>query len=87
VLDEQWVRSKTYANREFVAISEAKKFTQDECEAWTYYIPKERDQSEWDLFYVMLIERKDKQWERVGLGKVFKKAFMRNATWREIMLG
>lgn len=87
VLDERWVKSETCANREFVAVSEAKKFTQDECEAWTYYIPKKRDVLERDLFYVMLIERREEQWERVGTGNVFKTAFMRNATWKEIMLG
>ncbi|KAH6618813.1 heterokaryon incompatibility protein-domain-containing protein [Boeremia exigua] len=87
VLDRPWVESKTFASREFIAISEAKQFNMEECPVWTYYIPKERDQSEWDLFYVLLIERKDEQWERVGLGKVFKEAFMRTAKWREIMLG
>lgn len=39
------------------------------------------------MFYVMLIERREEQWERVGTGNVFKTAFMRNATWKEIMLG
>jgi len=86
VLDEGWIKSKPSASQELIAISEAKTFNRNECEAWTYYIPKERDQSEWDLFYVLLIERKQEKWERVGLGKVFKEAFMRTATWKEIML-
>lgn len=87
VLDEQWAETASSARQELIAISEAKKFSLDECGAWTYYIPKERDQSEWDLFYVLLIERKGEKWERVGLGKAFKEAFMRKAGWKEIMLG
>ena len=72
---------------EFIAISEAKAFTRDECDAWTYYIPKEREQSEWDLFYVLLVERKENmRWERVALGRVFKNAF-EGAEWKEIILG
>jgi Heterokaryon incompatibility protein (HET) len=88
ILDSTWLRSKTTAKQEFIALSEAKKFTQDECETWTYYIPKEREQSEseWDLYYVLLVERKDEMWERVGVGKVFKEAF-RGSVWKEIMLG
>ena len=59
VLDEQWIRKSWRSKHEFIAISEAKAFTQDECDVWTYYIPKEREQSEWDLYYVLLIERKE----------------------------
>ncbi|KAL9066214.1 MAG: hypothetical protein Q9157_007222 [Trypethelium eluteriae] len=86
-LDGKWVDGTRSARQEFIAISEAKKFTREECETWTYYIPKEREESEsdWDLYYVLLIERKDEKWERVGLGKVFKAAF-RDSTWKEIML-
>ncbi|KAI0526516.1 heterokaryon incompatibility protein-domain-containing protein [Xylaria bambusicola] len=86
VLDAQWMARQSSHRHEFIAISDAKDFTMAECETWTYYIPKERKSSEWDLFYVMLIERKNEKWERVGLGKVFKEAF-RNARWKEIMLG
>ncbi|KAI0104207.1 heterokaryon incompatibility protein-domain-containing protein [Nemania sp. FL0031] len=86
VLDARWAARQSTHRHEFIAISEAKNFTQAECSTWTYYIPKERKASEWDLFYVLLIERKDEKWERVGLGKVFKEAF-RNARWKEIMLG
>ncbi|KAI0408723.1 heterokaryon incompatibility protein [Xylaria palmicola] len=86
VLGAQWATRQTTRQHEFIAISEAKNFTEAECDTWTYYIPKERKESEWDLFYVLLIERKDEKWERVGLGKVFKEAF-RDARWKEIMLG
>ena len=87
VLDEQWIKKSQCSKQKFIAISEAKAFTNDECGVWTYYIPKEREQSEWDIYYVLLIERKDNmRWERVALGKVFKAAFA-NAEWKEIVLG
>ncbi|OAP62439.1 hypothetical protein AYL99_04642 [Fonsecaea erecta] len=35
---------------EFIAISETKAFTKDEFPDWTCYIPKERVESEWELF-------------------------------------
>ncbi|KAF2028212.1 hypothetical protein EK21DRAFT_70319, partial [Setomelanomma holmii] len=85
MLDGQWINNAKRAKQEFIAISEAKKFTEDECGTWSYYIPKEREGSEWDLFYVLLISSNDGRWERVGLGKVFKEAF-RDATWKEIVL-
>ncbi|KAK1573942.1 heterokaryon incompatibility protein [Colletotrichum navitas] len=85
VLDAAWADGKP-ARQEFIAVSEAKSFTAAECREWTYYVPKERDQSEWDLFYVLLIERRDERWERVGVGKVFKEAF-RGLKLKEIMLG
>ena len=88
VVDEKWItESPPCSKHEFIAISEAKAFTEDECEAWTYYIPKGREESEWDLFYVLLVERKENmRWERVALGKVFKDAFL-DADWKEIVLG
>ncbi|KAK2039714.1 HET-domain-containing protein [Colletotrichum somersetense] len=84
-LDAAWAAGKP-ARQEFVAVSEAKSFSAAECREWTYYVPKERDQSEWDLFYVLLVERRDERWERVGVGKVFKEAF-RGREQKEIMLG
>ncbi|KAI9734776.1 MAG: hypothetical protein M1818_006763 [Claussenomyces sp. TS43310] len=103
-LDTSWVNSRLAqkdfsASRyeaieeldlDFIAISDAKSFTNDECDVWTYYIPKERDQSEWDVYYVLLVERKHKIWRRVALGKVFKTAFTNSTTgriWKEIILG
>jgi hypothetical protein len=85
MLDARWVSGAKTAKQEFIAISEAKRFTEDECRIWSYYIPKEREESEWDLFYVLLIAWSDGRWERVGLGKVFKEAF-RDAIWKEIVL-
>lgn len=87
VADEEWMTKSQRSKHDFIAISEAKAFTKDECDVWTYYIPKEREQSEWDLYYVLLVERKDNmRWERVALGKVFRAAFA-NAEWKEIILG
>ncbi|KAL9132439.1 MAG: hypothetical protein Q9175_006387 [Cornicularia normoerica] len=87
VLDEEWITKSQRSKHDFIAISEAKAFTKDECDIWTYYIPKEREQSEWDLYYILLIERKDNmRWERVALGKAFRAAFA-NAEWKEIILG
>ena len=86
VLDEQWIRASQSSRHEFIAISEAKAFTRDECNVWTYYTPKEREQSEWELYFVLLVERKGVKWERVALGKVFKAAFA-SSEWKEIILG
>lgn len=87
VLDEQWITKSRRSKQNFIALSDAKTFTKDECDVWTYYIPKEREQSEWDLYYVLLVERKENtRWERVALGKVFKAAFA-DAEWKEIILG
>ncbi|KIX93367.1 uncharacterized protein Z520_11010 [Fonsecaea multimorphosa CBS 102226] len=75
---------------EFIAISEAKAFTKEEFPDWTYYIPKERVESDWDLFFVLLVEHLPMGgfYERVALGKVFKAAFsLSDDEWREIILG
>lgn len=88
-LDSSWFRRQQRRSRlrhEFIAISDAMRFSDDECATWTYYIPKEREESEWDLFYILLIQFEVDSWKRVGLGKVFKEAFSR-AEWKEIILG
>jgi hypothetical protein len=81
------------AEHAFIAISEAKEFSKDECANWTYYIPTERDQSEWYLYYVLLIEYDEgtKIASRVGLGKIYKEAFFNSCDpgrhWKEFILG
>lgn len=72
----------------FIAISEAEAFTMEECPVWTYYIPQERSESKWDLYFVMMLVRNDERglWERAGLGKVFQSAFM-DRRWDEFKLG
>ena len=77
---------------EFIAISEAKNFAEEEYDGWTYYTATEKDQSEWDLYYVLLIEHdKDGIAHRVGLGKIYKEAFSRSCggqmEWKELLLG
>jgi hypothetical protein len=72
----------------FIALSDSKGLTADECPVWNYYIPKEKDESEWDLYFVMIIDRNRERalWERVAIGKVFQAAFG-DAVWDEIKLG
>ena len=72
---------------EFIAISEAKYFDKDEYDGWMYYILKEMDQSEWDLFFVLLIEHKGDVTHRVGLGnQAFFNSFALGNDWREFIL-
>lgn len=91
VLDEQWLTSRRElegSKFEFLALSDAKGFTPEECEVWTYYTPQEWSLSEWDLYYVLLVERLGPIWSRVGLGKVFRDAFTHSpCDWKEIILG
>lgn len=90
VLDEKWLKRSARKGTmfEFIALSEAKAFTEEECPAWTYYIPKERHESEWNVFYVLMIEynRERSVYQRVALGKVFRAAFA-GSEWKEITLG
>ena len=93
VLDVAWAAEhlSKKPKHEFIAISDARGFSHEECDVWTYYIPKERDQSEWDLYYVLLVDNRNSMVkQRVALGKVFRAAF-ENTTpcqaWKEIVLG
>ena len=85
---DEWMSGVKSRRSHFIAISDAKAFTKEECPSWTYYIPNEMEESRWDLYYVLLLERDTERclWERVALGKVFKAAF-ENARWSEIKLG
>lgn len=97
ILDQNFVQSEKERGhkvegsiRNFLAISDARAFTKEECDVWTYYVPKERENSEWDLYYVFLVQQRDRIWYRVALGKVFKASFENAAQqkrWREIILG
>jgi hypothetical protein len=89
VLDSSWFgrqQKRSKLRHEFIAISDALRFSDKECPIWTYYIPKEREESEWDVYYVLLIQYRVDTWKRVGLGKVFKEAFA-GSEWKEIILG
>ncbi|KAF6239228.1 hypothetical protein HO173_002489 [Letharia columbiana] len=66
-------RESTY---HFIAISDAHHFTLEETDTWICFIPKERDQSKWDLYYVLLIAYDEHHIaERLGVGKVNKNVF------------
>lgn len=93
VVDTEWLErqeSESQTRFQFIAISDAKSFTEAEFPDWTYFIPKEREESEWDLFFVLLVERDATQGvhRRVALGKIFKAGFARtDDEWTEIILG
>lgn len=63
-------------------------FSQEEGLVWTYYVPKKREEPQWDVYFVLLLNRNQNRglWERVGRGKVFKAAFGERS-WEEIKLG
>ena len=89
VLPLKWIAAgREGAPLMFIALSDAKSLTADECPVWNYYIPKEKDESEWDLYFVMIVNRNRERalWERVAVGKVFQAAFG-DAVWDEIKLG
>ena len=76
---------------EFIATSDARIFFDEEMPEWTYYIPKEKHDSSWDLWYVILLETdEDGISRRLGVGKVFKDAFHQSffpgMDWREFIL-
>lgn len=92
ILDRSWHGVEEPGQQhEFIAISCAKDFSHDELASWNYYIPKDREQSEWDLYYALLIEYDGQIARRVGLGKVFKAAFSNSCAgpkqWKEFLLG
>jgi Heterokaryon incompatibility protein (HET) len=81
-------------DHEFIALSDAKDFSAEESDhdSWTYYIPREREQAEWQLFYVLLVTKHPNGISyREGLGKVFQEAFAKShlpgKEWKEIILG
>lgn len=76
LLEERWAW-EIGSEFQFVAISDARDFTLDEYDSWTYYVPKEREDSEWDLYNVLLVREVGEPgvYERVGLGKVYKDSF------------
>jgi hypothetical protein len=88
VVNTDWILPRDGRMFNFIALSEAKAFTKEEHSVWTYYIPGERNDSNWDACYALLIEWDFEKhvWERVGLGKVFHEVFVRGA-WDEIILG
>ncbi|KAK8209356.1 heterokaryon incompatibility protein-domain-containing protein [Phyllosticta capitalensis] len=92
VLEESWMR-KIGQPLEFLAISEARDFSLQECDSWTYYVPQRREQSEWDIYFALLVKKTETgAYERVGLAKIFKHAFHVNSfgpglVWKQVVLG
>ncbi|KAF2270472.1 HET-domain-containing protein [Lojkania enalia] len=93
LLDSKWGDThvkESGTEHEFIAISDAKNFTREEKKMWTFYIPQTDEHSEWDLFFVLLLETRLGISRRVGLGKVFKEAFNNSCgpgkTWKEFIL-
>lgn len=90
VVDEPWANRHNDKLCEFIALSDARKFTQDECTSWTYPIPINLEDIDWDLYHVMLVEYFEDRcvWERKGLGKILKVMFetLDRSKWAEITL-
>jgi hypothetical protein len=93
IVRDEWLKRNEDLGQtkfEFIAISEAKSFSKQEFPVWTYYLPKERAESEWDLYFVLLVEPFPEEgiYRRVALGKVFQAAFtLSDDEWKEIILG
>ncbi|KAF7938472.1 uncharacterized protein EAE98_000810 [Botrytis deweyae] len=93
ILDNTWAEGCRKAH-EFIAISEVKDLQLEEFDSWTYYIPQEREQAEWYLYYALMTQWNDERTvaKRVGLAKIFKEAFHSSSfapglKWKEIALG
>lgn len=90
VLNRDWAEAEDGKEFNFIALSQAKSFTKTECADWAYYIPRDLDDVEWYLYFVLLITWNQDRlvWERVGLGKVVHTAFeLGGLSWKEILLG
>ncbi|EXF73712.1 hypothetical protein CFIO01_02482 [Colletotrichum fioriniae PJ7] len=79
---------------ELAAISDARDFSMEELDSWNYYVPEDREVSEWHLYYAFVITwNKDcSVAERAGLAKVYQRAFdvasfHPGKAWKEITLG
>lgn len=86
-LPRSYIKDHVNEKHFFVALADAKEFTEEEFE-WNNYINTSMEDSKWDLYFVLLLERNEERavWERVGLGRVFKAAF-KDSDWKEITLG
>ncbi|CEI60079.1 unnamed protein product [Fusarium venenatum] len=77
-LDKSWY-NQVGGIFEFAAISEAKDFSMEELDTWTYYVSEERQQAEWYCFYALMIRCEETKGgpvaERVGLAKNFQSSF------------
>jgi hypothetical protein len=65
---------------EFVALSEARPFTQHEAEVWNHRETSRKESTESYLYHVMLLKYEDGKnlvARRAGIGKMYKRAFDR----------
>ncbi|KAK1986639.1 hypothetical protein LZ30DRAFT_746362 [Colletotrichum cereale] len=79
---------------EFVAVSDARDFSMEELDTWNYYVPEDREVSEWHLYYALLIvwDADHAVARRDGLAKICRRAFdlasfEPGKAWREVTLG
>lgn len=93
ILEKKWF-NQIGGIFEFVAISEARDFSMEELDTWNYYFLEDREDSEWYVFYALMIvwDEKHTVAERTGLAKIYQKAFHTGSfqpgkAWREIVLG
>ena len=94
ILGKNW-KNSVGAVFEFAAISDAKEFTLEELDTWTYYIPEERQQAEWYCFYALMLKwsvdgNDNPVAERVGLAKIFQSSFFdrsfKPCAWKRIVM-
>ncbi|OBR11875.1 Heterokaryon incompatibility protein [Colletotrichum higginsianum IMI 349063] len=93
ILEDEWSDSVGDVV-ELAAISDARDFSMEELDTWNYYVPEDREASEWRLYYAFLIVWDDSHViaQRAGLAKVYQRAFELASfepgkAWREITLG
>lgn len=87
VVDESWAKRHNKQLCEFIALSDARKFTEKECTSWTHPIPENLKDIDWHPYHVMILEKIPDLgvYERRGPGKVLKAAFG-PSKWSEIIL-
>lgn len=99
-LGAAWLECANLETRhEFIAISDARGFSQDEMRDWNFIEPSLPTQSEWYAYNVLLLEYDDEirgVARRAGLGKIYKRGFdtacsmpdrTKKKEWKEIILG
>jgi hypothetical protein len=93
ILPDEWC-NRVGGVFEFIAISDARDFELEEYDSWTYYVPHERGEAEWYVYYALMLKWNEGETvaERVGLAKIFKAAFNSGScepglSWKEITLG
>ncbi|KAK1975881.1 hypothetical protein LZ30DRAFT_753827 [Colletotrichum cereale] len=93
VLEDTWF-ARVGDIVEFAAISDARDFSMEELDSWNYYVPEDRDLSEWFLYYAFLLvwDKEHCMAERAVLAKIYQRAFnlasfRPDTAWREIVLG